>query len=178
MIGFAGARVIEQTIREKLPEGFQRAEYLLEHGMVDMVVPRTELAATLARLIDAAARQGSGRGGDASRRAANAAVDAIVERLHALHPRLIDLVARPARCACWSARPSASDALPPVIHVAGTNGKGSTCAFLRACWRRRAARPRLYLAASGALQRAHPPRRRADRRGPALLTLLEDASGQ
>ena len=46
-IGFAGARVIEQTVREKLPEGFQRAEYLLEHGMVDMVVPRTELAATL-----------------------------------------------------------------------------------------------------------------------------------
>lgn len=40
MIGFAGARVIEQTIRETLPEGFQRAEYLLEHGMVDMVVHR------------------------------------------------------------------------------------------------------------------------------------------
>ena len=43
VIGFAGARVIEETIREKLPEGFQRAEYLLEHGMVDMVVPRREL---------------------------------------------------------------------------------------------------------------------------------------
>ena len=40
LIGFAGARVIEQTIREKLPEGFQRAEYLRDHGMVDMVVPR------------------------------------------------------------------------------------------------------------------------------------------
>ncbi len=39
-IGFAGARVIAQTIREKLPEGFQRAEYLLDHGMLDMVVPR------------------------------------------------------------------------------------------------------------------------------------------
>ena len=39
LIGFAGQRVIEQTIREKLPEGFQRAEYLLEHGMIDMVVP-------------------------------------------------------------------------------------------------------------------------------------------
>ncbi len=51
IIGFAGKRVIEDTIREKLPEGFQRAEYLLEHGMVDMVVPRAELAATLARLI-------------------------------------------------------------------------------------------------------------------------------
>lgn len=52
MIGFAGQRVIEQTIREKLPEGFQRAEYLLDHGMLDMVVPRAELKSTLARLID------------------------------------------------------------------------------------------------------------------------------
>ncbi|MFN3890993.1 MAG: acetyl-CoA carboxylase, carboxyltransferase subunit beta [Beijerinckiaceae bacterium] len=50
VIGFAGARVIEQTIREKLPEGFQRAEYLRAHGMVDMVVPRTEMRETLARL--------------------------------------------------------------------------------------------------------------------------------
>lgn len=52
VIGFAGARVIEQTIREKLPEGFQRAEYLREHGMVDAVVHRFELRATLARLLD------------------------------------------------------------------------------------------------------------------------------
>jgi len=51
LIGFAGARVIEQTVREKLPEGFQRAEYLLEHGILDMVVKRAEMRATLARLI-------------------------------------------------------------------------------------------------------------------------------
>jgi acetyl-CoA carboxylase carboxyl transferase subunit beta len=51
LIGFAGPRVIEQTIREKLPEGFQRAEYLLEHGMVDMVVHRFELRTTLARVL-------------------------------------------------------------------------------------------------------------------------------
>jgi acetyl-CoA carboxylase carboxyl transferase subunit beta len=50
LIGFAGPRVIEQTIREKLPDGFQRAEYLKEHGMVDMVVHRNELKATLAKL--------------------------------------------------------------------------------------------------------------------------------
>jgi acetyl-CoA carboxylase carboxyl transferase subunit beta len=50
LIGFAGPRVIEQTIREKLPDGFQRAEYLKEHGMVDMVVHRHELKATIARL--------------------------------------------------------------------------------------------------------------------------------
>ena len=50
VIGFAGARVIEQTIRERLPPGFQRAEYLKEHGMVDMVVHRHDMRATLARL--------------------------------------------------------------------------------------------------------------------------------
>lgn len=51
VIGFAGVRVIEETIREKLPEGFQRAEYLHEHGMVDLVVPRPELPATLGRIL-------------------------------------------------------------------------------------------------------------------------------
>jgi acetyl-CoA carboxylase carboxyl transferase subunit beta len=50
LIGFAGPRVIEQTIREKLPEGFQRSEYLLEHGMVDIVVHRHKLRETIARL--------------------------------------------------------------------------------------------------------------------------------
>jgi acetyl-CoA carboxylase carboxyl transferase subunit beta len=51
LIGFAGQRVIEQTIREKLPEGFQRAEYLLEHGMIDMVVWRGDLKEKLALLV-------------------------------------------------------------------------------------------------------------------------------
>lgn len=51
LIGFAGQRVIEQTIREKLPEGFQRSEYLLEHGMLDMVVHRHRLRRTLGSLI-------------------------------------------------------------------------------------------------------------------------------
>lgn len=52
LIGFAGQRVIQDTIREQLPEGFQRAEYLHKHGMVDMVVPRHELKDTLANVID------------------------------------------------------------------------------------------------------------------------------
>ncbi|MFL0671628.1 MAG: acetyl-CoA carboxylase, carboxyltransferase subunit beta [Erythrobacter sp.] len=52
LIGFAGQRVIQDTIREQLPEGFQRAEYLHKHGMVDMVVPRHELRATLAQVLD------------------------------------------------------------------------------------------------------------------------------
>ena len=51
LIGFAGQRVIEETIREALPEGFQRAEYLADHGMVDIVVARPELKETLARLL-------------------------------------------------------------------------------------------------------------------------------
>ena len=50
-IGFAGARVIEETIREKLPEGFQRAEYLLDHGIIDLVVPRKELREQIGRVI-------------------------------------------------------------------------------------------------------------------------------
>ena len=51
VIGFAGQRVIEETIRQKLPDGFQRSEYLLDHGMVDMVVSRKELRETLIRVI-------------------------------------------------------------------------------------------------------------------------------
>lgn len=50
-IGFAGRRVVEQTLREKLPEDFQTAEYLLQHGFVDAIVPRTQLKPTLARLV-------------------------------------------------------------------------------------------------------------------------------
>jgi acetyl-CoA carboxylase carboxyl transferase subunit beta len=50
-IGFAGARVIEQTVREKLPDGFQRSEYLLAHGILDMVVPRDRLRETLGRIL-------------------------------------------------------------------------------------------------------------------------------
>ena len=58
IIGFAGTRVIEQTIRETLPEGFQRAEYLLEHGMVDLVVHRNELRETLIRILGLLLQQG------------------------------------------------------------------------------------------------------------------------
>ena len=58
LIGFAGPRVIEQTIRQKLPEGFQRSEYLLEHGMVDAVIHRHKLRETLS------ARLGAGRCSD------------------------------------------------------------------------------------------------------------------
>jgi acetyl-CoA carboxylase carboxyl transferase subunit beta len=49
LIGFAGPRVIEQTIRQKLPDGFQRSEFLVEHGMLDIVVDRRDMKATIAR---------------------------------------------------------------------------------------------------------------------------------
>ena len=135
LIGFAGQRVIEQTIREKLPEGFQRAEYLLEHGMIDMVVPRSQLKERLALPI------GYLRAGG-ERQAAR-----LMARLRALDriPRRAG-PARPAREAVAGRRPPRAGPdlrtsrsawppagrLPPVFHVAGTNGKGSTCAFLRA----------------------------------------------
>jgi hypothetical protein len=61
LIGFAGPRVIEQTIREQLPNGFQRAEYLHDHGMVDMVVHRHALRGTLARICNLLTRRRPGR---------------------------------------------------------------------------------------------------------------------
>ena len=57
LIGFAGQRVIEQTIREKLPEGFQRSEFLLEHGVIDMIVDRRELRSQLAQALRMLMRQ-------------------------------------------------------------------------------------------------------------------------
>ena len=62
LIGFAGPRVIEQTIGEKLPEGFQTAEYLLEHGFVDAIVPRARLRTTLIRLLKLHGKGGDSRG--------------------------------------------------------------------------------------------------------------------
>lgn len=61
-IGFAGARVIESTIRETLPPGFQRSEYLLDHGMVDIVVPRHELKDTLVRILSLLCKEPRGKG--------------------------------------------------------------------------------------------------------------------
>jgi len=73
LIGFAGPRVIEQTIREKLPEGFQRAEYLLDHGMVDMVVKRGDMRDTLIRLTSLLMVEGSAAAATAAPQIAAAA---------------------------------------------------------------------------------------------------------
>ncbi|WP_366654311.1 acetyl-CoA carboxylase, carboxyltransferase subunit beta [Fodinicurvata sp. EGI_FJ10296] len=72
-IGFAGARVIEETIRETLPEGFQRAEYLLEHGMVDIVCHRQDLPGTLGRIIDLLLNAQAPKPATAAKTASNAA---------------------------------------------------------------------------------------------------------
>jgi acetyl-CoA carboxylase carboxyl transferase subunit beta len=61
LIGFAGPRVIEQTIRQKLPKGFQRSEFLLEHGMIDMVVDRRQMRDTIIRLLDFMMSKNSGK---------------------------------------------------------------------------------------------------------------------
>jgi acetyl-CoA carboxylase carboxyl transferase subunit beta len=69
LIGFAGPRVIETTIRQKLPDGFQRSEFLLQHGMIDRITPRTEMRreiALLCRLLQGARRQGSSDTADAA----------------------------------------------------------------------------------------------------------------
>ena len=183
LIGFAGQRVIEQTIREKLPDDFQRAEYLLEHGMIDMVVAAQGTARDAGRVIgylmaanerrrNLTAPSPSVAGGVSSGVASTAlavaltitfrhcaryahrsaaaspqaggeqampitpslsdpAVQTQLDRLAALSPgrdvlgleRITELLARLG---------NPHHHLPPVFHVAGTNGKGSTCAFLRA----------------------------------------------
>ena len=64
LIGFAGPRVIEQTIRQKLPEGFQRSEYLLDKGMVDLVVDRRQLKATIATLLSVLMHKNAATQGD------------------------------------------------------------------------------------------------------------------
>lgn len=63
LIGFAGPRVIEQTIGQELPEGFQSAEYLLEHGFLDAVVPRSQMRETLIRLLKLHGKAGANRDG-------------------------------------------------------------------------------------------------------------------
>ena len=104
LIGFAGPRVIEQTIREKLPEGFQRAEYLQDHGMVDMVVHRHELRAD-ARAALPPADQGAGAA-DAARRPRRAAAgDAVPSRASAgVTPRAMP----PSRHDCRRRHPRAA----------------------------------------------------------------------
>src|SRR5262249_52345417 len=132
LIGFAGPRVIEQTVREKLPEGFQRAEFLLEKGAIDMIVDRRSLRDQVASLITLLMRLPPA--GACASRPAMLPADlagwlAYIERLHPkptargldrVHA-VLDRLAVPKFC--------------PILTVGGTNGKGSTCAMLESILR-------------------------------------------
>ena len=189
MIGFAGARVIEETIREKLPEGFQRAEYLLEHGMVDMVVR----ARTAARAVadhrppdrSRARRRRSWPVAAPAWRAGTTIHDAAAcarrpNRGWSAEPTMTtryderrtlrtpatsrwsascgcirrSSTSRSTGCSgCSTALGNPDRRLPPVVHVAGTNGKGSTVAYLRAILE--AAGKRVHVYTSPHLVRFH-----------------------
>jgi acetyl-CoA carboxylase carboxyl transferase subunit beta len=77
LIGFAGPRVIEQTVREKLPEGFQRSEFLLEHGALDMIVDRREMRSTIANLVSLMMAEHSHEAQKKSKGAKSSASDAV-----------------------------------------------------------------------------------------------------
>ena len=191
LIGFAGARVIEQTIREKLPEGFQRAEYLKDHGMVDMVVHRHEMRPTLARLcrlltkspaLETASkpapqvtargpdRTGCGRGAGRTPR-----VNAPAAKPPSPLGELIARLSRPASQAHRS-RPRSDAAAAGAARPSRTQAAaGDPCRrhqrqgfddrlSARDSGSRRPARPRLHLAPSGADQRMLSPRPRGRRR--------------
>ena len=135
LIGFAGPRVIEQTIRQTLPEGFQRSEFLLAHGMLDLVVDRREMKATIGRLLhlfmdDAAPARPVPEAAPGGRRSSDRQ-----NRRVAAFDRLLD----PDR-AGWKLDLSRIRALVaaldhperafPTVLIAGTNGKGSVAAMV------------------------------------------------
>ena len=127
LIGFAGPRVIEQTIRQSLPEGFQRSEFLLEHGFLDLVVQRAEMKETLARCLRhlTGLSTPTAASSPASKRLG---IKLGLER--AARP-LLPALGEPQRRF-------------PAVLVAGTNGKGSTSAFLAAMARAAGYRTGLY----------------------------------
>jgi acetyl-CoA carboxylase carboxyl transferase subunit beta len=84
MIGFAGARVLKETTRQDLPKGFQTAEFLLERGLIDRIIPRLEMRAELAKLLDYLGQRASSRKGHDSHRKGQAAHSRHQES-HAVH---------------------------------------------------------------------------------------------
>ncbi len=134
LIGFAGPRVIEQTIRQKLPEGFQRSEFLAEHGMLDLVVDRRDLKATVARALRF---MGAESGAAAVRRRPRRRRPGHIDLLTACStvssrskPSGSSSASRTSRsCARRSGHPERSFTS---LHVAGTNGKGSVTAMAHA----------------------------------------------
>ena len=171
LIGFAGPRVIEQTIRQKLPEGFQRSEFLLEKGMLDLVVDRREMKAAIAsalRFMGAArrrrpSRRRSPRRSPKPRR--QPSIGAAVSRARlSLRPRTVRHQVRarqhPRASRARSAIPSARSGR---VHIAGTNGKGSVTAMVDAALRAAGHRSARYtsphlVASERALRHRRPSR--------------------
>src|SRR5215472_15849460 len=133
LIGFAGPRVIEQTIRQKLPEGFQRSEFLLKHGMLDAVVPRLELKPFIARALRFFLACLSVNYPDS------------VQFLYALGNEI-----KTAKFGLERIRTVLEALGNPqdrcrLVHVAGTNGKGSTCAMIESALRASGRRTGLFI---------------------------------
>ena len=164
LIGFAGPRVIEQTIRQKLPEGFQRSEFLLEKGMLDLVVDRREMKADDRQRAALHGREAASAAGAAAGGAA-----AIAEPPSQRRSRSRARSARPTSSASSSsASSSASTTSRPSsralghperafrsVHVAGTNGKGSVTAMVDAALRAAGHRiGALHVAASASISRS------------------------
>ena len=133
LIGFAGPRVIEQTIRQKLPEGFQRSEFLLKHGMLDAVVPRPQMKSVHRQRVRffcwARSHELPGFGP--------------VPLLARQRNQNRETRARPHRRAC-STRWAIRERDCRFVHVAGTNGKGSTCAMIESGLRAAGVRTGLF----------------------------------
>ena len=156
LIGFAGPRVIEQTIRQKLPDGFQRSEFLLERGMLDLVVDRREMKATLGQALHVhgapsptpppTSASVEAAAADSARTALRARTVRHQARARE-HPHVLAALGHPERA--WRS-----------IHIAGTNGKGSVAAMVERGLRAAGLHDRaLHLAASRSHRRARRPRR-------------------
>ena len=137
LIGFAGPRVIQQTVRETLPEGFQRSEFLLDHGALDLIVDRRDMRERLGSVLRLLMRQPAAVAqpatalpieisGACARSPTGSSNNRIPSECHRSH----------AESRAGSGAPSRpADARLPRGHRGGTNGKGSTVAFLDALLR-------------------------------------------
>ncbi len=151
LIGFAGQRVIESTIRQALPAGFQRAEFLVEHEMVDMIVPRGAMRGTLSRIFASLwAYRGEGGAGRRRRRTPRASLSrmpssSLATRLESLCRRVPQgMVLGLDRVLAALAEVGNPHLAFPVAHIAGTNGKGSVSAMTEAMARHAGLRTGLF----------------------------------
>ena len=161
LIGFAGPRVIAETIRQPLPEGFQRSEFLLEHGQVDLVVERRELRETLRRLLAFFAAAPTPPRHDVRARRWPGSSACAAGSSPGMRPG-----PRADRGAAGRAIGQSRAGRSAIVQVGGTNGKGSVCAMLAGDLPgRRAGASASTPRRTSSTSRAHPRRRPADSRG-------------